>query len=47
MMNEVINVQHKKFFNNMLPYLDEDVLNDNQQALEKCVEVFNELSEEL
>lgn len=46
MIDEIIVVQTKKWFNNMPPYLEEGMLNDNQQALEKSVNVFEDLRKE-
>lgn len=42
----MIEVQKKVWKNDSLPYLEEDMLNDNQQALEKSVNVFEDLRKE-
>lgn len=42
----MIEVQKKVWKNDSLPYLDEDMMNDNQQALEKSAIVFENLRKE-
>ena len=43
----MIEIQHKTWIDDSVPYLDEDMLNDNQQALEGCVAVFLGIENEM
>lgn len=43
---QMIEVEKKTWRDKLPPYIDSDNLNDNQQALEACVVVFNSLEKE-
>lgn len=43
----MITIQHKSWKNNQPPYIDEDMLNDNEQALVAVVNVCVDLEGQL